>query len=137
MGWKKIAIRLFSQIVQPYLYPILTLLHKMSHLCSTPCNSTSTSAPVKLGLRLLAGAPPVFAFRFESQVAFTLPVDACPYKERPWHLCMQIQVYEKYAFNLRISGQLRTLWRFKNTFPRIHVHKKQQMLSKQQEKMRV
>src|SRR4029434_108731 len=32
---------------------------------STFCNSTSTSAPVKIGLRLLASALPVFAFRFD------------------------------------------------------------------------
>src|SRR4029434_7766866 len=32
---------------------------------STFCDSTSTSALVKLGLRLLTCAPPVFAFRFD------------------------------------------------------------------------
>src|SRR4029434_4018378 len=35
---------------------------------STFCDSTSTSAPVKLGLHLLTCAPPAFAFRFDMTV---------------------------------------------------------------------
>src|SRR4029434_5149172 len=35
---------------------------------STSCDSTSTSAPVRLGLRLLTCAPPVFAFCFHMTV---------------------------------------------------------------------
>src|SRR4029434_8258975 len=35
---------------------------------STFCDSTSTPAPVKLGLRLLTCAPPGFAFRFDMTV---------------------------------------------------------------------
>ena len=64
---------------------------------STFCNSTSTFAPVKLGLRL-----PVLAFDDfdQSKVAFALPVEcahiaiACPYKELAGQFCMQVQVHE-------------------------------------------
>ena len=66
---------------------------------STFCNSTSTSAPVKLGLGL-----PVLALKWfwsVSEVAFALPVEcahvaiACPYKELAGRFCMQVQVHEK------------------------------------------
>ena len=66
---------------------------------STFCNSTSTSALVKLGLGL-----PVLALKWfwsVSEVAFALPVEcahvaiACPYKELAGRFCMQVQVHEK------------------------------------------
>src|SRR4029434_9312797 len=82
---------------------------------STFCNSTSTSALVKLGLRLLR--LPVLAFCFDmiliSLVAFVLPVEcshiaiACPYKELAGHFCMQVQVHEN-ALSI------------KNTFTGVH-----------------
>src|SRR4029434_8822583 len=107
----------------------------MSHLCSTPCNSTSTSVPVKLGLRLLAGAPPVFAFRAD-MILISLkllsrflwircaccPVVACPYKELAGRLSMQIQVYVnarsiyESAFLIRGREHSRTLWRLRTHF---------------------
>ena len=84
---------------------------------------------MKLGLRLLAGAPPVFTFRFDMifSICFRVAcgfcfargsVVACPYKELVGRLCMQIQMYEK--ARSRISAQLRTLLRFKNTIPGFH-----------------
>ena len=78
---------------------------------STFCNSTSTSALVKLGLGL-----PVLALKWfwsVSEVAFALPVEcahvaiACPYKELAGRFCMQVQVHEK----------ARSI---KNTFPGVH-----------------
>src|SRR4029434_4706057 len=63
---------------------------------STFCNSTSTSAPVKLGLRLLDRCS--LCHDFESEVAFALPVEcaqvaiACPYKELAGRFCMQVQL---------------------------------------------
>src|SRR4029434_7300642 len=78
---------------------------------STFCNSTSTSALVKLGLGLLVLALKLFCS--VSEVAFTLPVEcahvaiACPYKELAGRFCMQVQVHEK-ALSI------------KNTFPGVH-----------------
>src|SRR4029434_8142017 len=78
---------------------------------STFCNSTSTSALVKLGLGLLVLALKLFCS--VSEVAFALPVEcahvaiACPYKELAGRFCMQVQVHEK----------ARSI---KNTFPGVH-----------------
>ena len=64
-------------------------------------NITSTSAPVKLGLRLLDWCS--LCHDFESEVAIALPVEsvdcahvssiACPYKELAGRFCMKIQVH--------------------------------------------
>src|SRR4029434_4644020 len=86
------------------------------------CNSTSTSAPVKLGLCL-----PVIAFRFD-MILISLKLH-CLWSVHKLQLHALTAggtfLYEnpgarECTFNLRISAQLRTLWRFKNTFPCVH-----------------
>ena len=73
---------------------------------STFCNSTSTSALVKLGLGL-----PVLALKWSvSEVLrclWSVRIIACPYKELAGRFCMQVQVHEK-AHSI------------KNTFPGVH-----------------
>ena len=95
---------------------------------STSCYSTSTSAPLKLDLRLLDGA----AFRFDmtrfrvawirSILTAHVTTVACPYKELSGHVCMQIQVHENALSEETSSGgaQLRTLLLHKNTFSGVH-----------------
>src|SRR4029434_10092155 len=90
---------------------------------STFCDSTSTSAPLKLGLRLLTCTPPVYAFRFDMTVdcvAFELL--SCRFGRFRLHTSLRLRALIRSCRGVYVCKfrGMRTRFQFNKTLPVEH-----------------